>query len=140
MEVCLVYSSFHSSIGIILMCLPLPPVITLPAAFMSHHVVDRFGETYQINDVRNEGILHAADLAVGLLTGNTFEVIAGAVAANGMDLIDKAIAPKLGIDANTVFECHRQSGFSGAVPINEKDTIRLDVVGTGFALMTLLGH
>ena len=104
---------------------------------MSHHVVDVFLETKQVDDVRNEAILNGLDLVVGAATNNLPLVVGGAIAANAMDIVDKFIAPKiLGLEPNTVFVCHRapKPGY----PINEKDTIRCDVVATGLACMTLL--
>lgn len=130
------YTSFHSAIAIILLALPAP--IGIPAAFMSHHFIDRWPEAGIEQSVVEEAGLHVMNLIAGAATNKLPQVVAGIALGNGMDFIDKILAPELSVTANSVFDCH-QDGYSTKLPaMTEADTIKANVAATGLAVMTLV--
>jgi len=133
------FSSFHTACAILIMALPLPPVVSIPLTIGSHHFVDKLGEG-SINDpLPKELAYHAIDVGVGTLAGQLPLVLGGVLAGNAFDLIDKALAPALGVTPNSVFPCHTD-GYSQQLQVSARDTDRANVVATGLALLTVLGQ
>ena len=130
------YSAFHTAAAIILLALPAP--IGIPAAFVSHHFIDRWPEHGIEQSVVEEAGMHVMDLIAGAATNKLPQVVAGVVLGSGMDLIDKLLAPSIGVPANSVFDCH-QDGYSSKLPsMTEAETIKANVVATGLAVLTLV--
>ena len=118
--------------------LALPPVIGVPAAFVSHHFIDRWPEHYIEEALIAESGMHGIDIIAGLATNNLQQVIAGIILGNAMDGIDKLVAPALGVTANTVFECHH-TGYAEKLPAMSKhDTIKANAAATVATVLTLM--
>lgn len=110
------YSSFHSSVGIII-CLIVPGRIGFFLAFFSHHFIDKLIQERRKNltNFLCFELLLLCVLFTGIIAMRCYWLLLGVFFANLMDIIDK---PRYYLfNRKQIFKCHQLEVKKKGLPI-----------------------